>query len=126
MTLNSGRWDPTVSNVIRNKDETLDPGNVHIDSAKWIQSHANIIHFDIEFTYSPPESGCVESVEFVINFPREFNKIGNLYGWVDFTCNGSADISALNPDAPLTEVRVAMKASANVKKGVIRGVFILR
>ena len=123
MTENSGRWEPKVSFVILNKDETLDPGNVHIERAKWFQSHENIRHFEIEITYTPPDSCGVESLEFVMNFPTEFRHIGNLYGW--FVC-GSGELIALDPDAPLTEVRVSMTVSANARKGIIRGVFILR
>ena len=124
MTENSDRWEPKVSFVILNKDETLtSPGTVNIERASWIQENEQIIHFEIAFTYTPPESSGVESLEFVMNFPTEFRHIGNLYGW--FVC-GSGELIALDPDAPLTEVRVSMTVSANARKGIIRGVFILR
>ena len=115
-----GVWNPIVSNVVLNEDNTLtDAGTVHIESEKWIQSHENITHFDIFFTYTPPESSCVESLEFVLTFPTEFRYVGSLYGW--FVC-GSGELIALNPDALFTKARVSV--SANVKKGSIRGVFI--
>ena len=115
-----GTWKPIVKNLILNEDNTLsDPGTLHIDSARWVSDHENIRHFDIFFTYTPPESVCVERVEFDLTFPTEFHHIGSLYGW--FVC-GSGDLIALNPDALFTKARVSV--SANVKKGSIRGVFI--
>ena len=123
MKRNSGSWNPIVSDVIFNGDHTLtDAGTVHIDGAKWIQSHENIRHFEIEFTYTPPESGCVESIEFVLNFPPEFRHVGSVYGWFDF-CRG--DLIALNPDGLFSKVKVLLhKASSNVKQYHMRGVFI--
>ena len=125
MTLNSGRWDPTVSNVIMNKDETLtSPGTLKIESAKWIQDNEQIIHFEVDFSYTPPRGVSVKSVSFVLTFPPEFRHVGSVYGWVDF-CRG--DLRALNPDALFSKARVSIfKVSANVKTSVIRGVFILR
>ena len=121
-----GSWNPIVSNVILNEDNTLtDAGTVHIDGAKWIQSHdENIIHFEVDFSYTPPRGVSVKSVSFVLTFPTEFRYVGSVYGWVDF-CRG--DLIALNPDALFSKARVSIfRVSANVKTSVIRGVFILR
>ena len=123
MTLNSESWKPTVSNVIMNTDETLDPGNVHIESAHWEKSHENIRHFEIAFTYTPPESSGVESIEFVLDFPTEFRHVGSLYGW--FGCE-NCELIALDPDDVFTKVKVLFyTGSVHVKKWQIRGVFIL-
>ena len=90
MIQNSGSWKPIVSNL-------TGAGTVKIERAKWLQDYEGIIHFEVFFTYAPPRSVDVESVDFVLTFPTEFHHKGSLYGWFD--C-GKGVLLALNPDVP--------------------------